>query len=308
MKIINKLKGKDQYNILKIVNKSHLFRRYIFLILGTLTYASAYNLFFYRNNLVFGGASGIAIITQKIIDPSIMIFILNVFLLLLSLIFLGKKETINSVVGSILFPFFVKLTANIGNYIQIENNDMLLISIVGGVIVGLAAGVVFKSGFTSGGTDILNQIVSKYFKISMGTSLLLTDGLIVLVGGFIFGWTRVLYALIVLYIINIMVDKVMLGISRNKAVYITTDKDDEICNYLLKELKLGMTLIGTKGGYSNKKDQIIMCVVPTAKYFEVKEGINQIDKKAVVLVTDAYQTSGIYDGNSSKGSDMSGIY
>ena len=308
MKLFKKLQGKKDYKVLKLVNKSHLFRRYIFLIIGTLIYAAAYNLFFFKNNIVYGGASGIAIITQKFIDPSIMILILNVLFLLLSLIFLGKRTTLDSLVGSILFPLFVRLTSNIGSYIMIENKDLLLISIVGGVSVGLAAGIVFKSGFTSGGTDILNQLVAKYFKVSMGTALLLTDGFIVLAGGFIFGWTKVLYALIVLYIINIMVDKVMLGISRNKAVYITTDKDDEICNYLMHELKLGVTLINTKGGYTNKRDQIIMCVVPTGDYFKVKEGINHIDKDAVVLVTDAYQTSGTYDGNSSKGSDMSGIY
>ena len=126
--------------------------------------------------------------------------------------------------------------------------------------------------------------------------MLMSDGIIVLVGGFFFGWTRVLYALIVLYIINIMVDKVVLGISNSKAVYITTNKDDDICDYLLKELNLGITLIDTRGGFTNNKDQIIMCVVPTNDYFKVSEGIKLIDPEAVVLVTDAYQTSGVYTG------------
>lgn len=124
-------------------------------------------------------------------------------------------------------------------------------------------------------------------------------GLIVLAGGFFFGWTRVLYALIVLYLINIMVDKVVIGISSNKAVYITTNEDDLVCDYLLNELNLGITLIETRGGYTNKKDQLIMCVVPTGDYFELKSGVTQIDPKAVILVTDAYQTSGIYTGNTS---------
>ena len=268
------------------------------LIIAVLIYAVAYNLFFFKNNIVYGGASGISIITQKLIDPSIMILIINVFFLVLSYFMLGKKQTLDSIVGSLLFPIFVKLTVNIDSYINIDNSDLLLITIIGGVCVGFASGIVFKSGFTTGGTDILNQIVSKYFKISIGTSMLMTDGLIVILGGFFFGWTRVLYAMIVLYIINIMVDKVVLGISGNKAVYITTDEDDRVCNYLLSELKLGITLIETRGGYTNKKDQIIMCVVPTGDYFKVKEGIGQIDPKAVVLVTDAYQTSGTYSGNS----------
>lgn len=297
MRLFKRFRNKNSGQVLKLVQKAHLFKRYIFLLIGTMIYALAYNLFFFKNNIVYGGASGISIITRNIIDPSIMIMILNVFFLVLSLIFLGKRKTLDSVVGSLLFPAFVKLTANVGNYITIENDNLLLIAIIGGVCVGTAAGIIFKSGFTTGGTDILNQIVAKYFKVSLGTSMLMTDGIIVLVGGFFFGWTRVLYAIIVLYIINIMVDKVVLGISSSKAVYITTDEDDAVCDYLLNELKLGITLIETRGGYTNKKDQIIMCVVPTGDYFEVNAGIKQLDPKAVILVTDAYQTSGTYSGN-----------
>ena len=297
MKLFKKIKEKRKENVLQLVEKTHLLKRYFLLVIAVGIYAVAYNLFFYKNNIVYGGASGISIITQNLIEPSVMIFILNVFFFVLSFFLLGKKQTLDSIVGSLLYPIFVKLTANIGNYIVIDNSDLLLITIIGGVCVGFASGIVFKSGFTTGGTDILNQIVSKCFKVSIGTSMLMTDGLIVLAGGFFFGWTRVLYALIVLYIINIMVDKVVLGISGSKAIYITTDADDEVCNYLLNELKLGITLLETRGGYTNKKDQIIMCVVPTIDYFKVSEGIEQIDPKAVVLVTDAYQTSGTYRGN-----------
>lgn len=296
MKIFNKFKVKRKNEILQLISKTHLFRRYLFLIVGVLIYAVAYNLFFFKNNIVYGGASGISIITRNIIDPSIMILILNILLLVLSFIFLGKRQTVDSIVGSLLFPLFVKLTGDIGEYVTIDNSNLLLIALIGGVSGGFAAGIVFKSGFTTGGTDILNQIVSKYCKVSIGTSMLMTDGLITLAGGFFFGWTRVLYALIVLYIINIMVDKVVLGISGNKAVYITTDKDDDVCDYLMNELKLGVTLLETRGGYTNKKDQIILCVVPTGDYFKVKEGIDHIDPSAVMLVTDMYQTKGIYKG------------
>ncbi len=305
MRLFRRFRKKKSDQILKLVEKAHLFKRYMFLIIGTLIYAVAYNLFFFKNKIIFGGASGISIITQNLIEPSIMIFILNLLFLILSFFLLGSKKTFNSVIGSLLFPLFVSLTRNIGDFIKIDNGNLLLIVIVGGVCVGTASGIVFKSGFTTGGTDILNQVVSKYFKVSIGTSVFLTDGIITIVGGFFFGWTRVLYAMIVLYIINIMVDKVVLGISNNKAVYITTDKDDDVIDYLLNELKLGITLIETRGGYTNKKDQLIMCVVPTSEYFKVSEGIAQIDSHAVILVTDAYQTSGTYSG---KGSGISGIY
>lgn len=296
MILFKKLREKRTNNVLQLVEKAHLLKRYVLLIIGVMVYAISYNLFFYKNNIVYGGASGISIITSRFIDPSIMIFILNIFFLILSYLLLGKKQTLNSIVGSLLFPIFVKLTASIGDYILIENDNLLLISLIGGVSVGVASGIVFKSGFTTGGTDILNQIVSKYFKVSIGTSMLMTDGIIVLIGGFFFGWTRVLYAMIVLYIINIMVDKVVLGISSNKAVYITTSEEEAVCDYLLNGLKLGITLIETKGGFTNRKKEMILCVVPTNDYFKVREGIEQIDPKAVMLVTDAYQTYGTYSG------------
>ena len=300
MRIFNRFKKKRREKVLQFVQKAHLFRRYIFLIIGVLIYAVAYNLFFFKNNIVYGGVSGISIITKNLINPSTLIMILNLFLLLLSLVMLGKRQTIDSIVGSLLFPIFVRLTSGIENYIVIDNSNLLLIALIGGVTVGFAAGIVFKSGFTTGGTDILNQIVSKYCKVSIGTAMLMTDGLITLIGGFFFGWTKVLYAIIVLYIINIMVDKVVLGISGNKAVYITTDADDDVCDYLLNELKLGITLLDTRGGYTNKRDQIILCVVPTSDYFKVKEGIEHIDPNAVMLVTDMYQTKGTYKGKQVK--------
>lgn len=294
MRLFEKIKIKKAELLARKVEGAHLFKRYFFLIIGVTLYAISYNLFFYKNNIVYGGASGISIILKNVLDPYIALFILNLFFLTLSFFLLGRKQTINSLVGSLLYPLMIKLTSNIGNYITIDNDNLLLISIIGGVLVGLASGTVFKSGFTTGGTDILNQIVAKYFKTSIGTAMLMTDGLIVIVGGFFFGWTKVLYAMIVLYIINIMVDKVVLGISNNKAIYINTTEEDSVSNYLLNGLKLGITLIETRGGYTNKKNQMIMCVAPTSQYFEIKEGISQIDPKAVILVTDAYQASRTY--------------
>ena len=294
MRILKALRKRNSERILKAVEHAHLVKRYIFLILGVLIYAISYNLFFLKNNLVFGGVGGISIITQDIIDPTIMILVLSIILLIISYFTLGKKETLNSLVGSLLFPLFIVLTKDIGKYIIIENDNLLLIALIGGVMVGIGSGMVFKTGFTTGGTDILNQLTSKYFKISIGTSMIITDGIIVLAGGFFFGWTRVLYAMIVLYIISLMVDKVVLGISSKKALYITTNKYEELADYIMTSLNLGVTIIETKGGYTNKRKHMIMSVIPTGDYFKVKEGINEIDPAAIIVATDAYQAEGTY--------------
>lgn len=279
-------------SIYTIINKKNRLSRYTMMIVGTLIYAAAYNLFMLENNIVAGGVGGIAIITKRFVDPSLIIFIFSIVLLLISFILLGREKTMASLVGSLLFPLFVKLTSNVAVYIPIEQTDLLLLAIFAGICEGLASGLVFKAGFTTGGTDILNQIVSKYGKFSIGTSMLLIDGLIVIAGGFAFGWTKALYAIIVLYIISIMADKVILGISSSKAFYIVTEKEAEVKKYIVDTLSHGVTVLDGRGGYTNERQKMFMCVIPTREYFKVKEGLEEIDSEAFFIVMDAYQSVG----------------
>ena len=287
-------KKENANNILTKIEKKYKVRRYIELVIGILLVALAYNIFLLPNDIVFGGVSGLAIIVKKFItiNPSTFIMISSIILLFISYIFLGKDQTKGSIVGSILFPILVNLTANINQYINIDTSNILLSVIFGGILYGFGAGLVFKAGFTTGGTDIINQIISKYFHVSMGNAMLMSDGLIVLAGGFFFGITKLMYAIIVVYIIGIMTDKVLLGISNSKAFYIITNEDEKIRDYLLNELHHGVTIFSVKGGYTHKKDEVILCVVPTREYYRVKEGIHEIDSEAFFVVCDAYEVSG----------------
>ena len=281
-------------DILKKIESKYKIRRYLQLVIGIFLIAVSFNLFLYPNDLVFGGVSGLSIIVKEItpIDPSGFIMICSLLLLIVSFLVLGKEQTKGSVIGSILFPVFVNLTTNIGNYIQIDTSNLLLCSIFSGVIYGFGAGLVFKAGFTTGGTDIINQIVSKYAHVSMGNAMLMSDGLIVLGGAYFFGLTKFMYAIIVVYIIGIITDKVLLGISNSKAFYIITNEDERIRDYLINELHHGVTIFSVKGGYTHKKDEVILCVVPTNEYYRVKEGIREIDEHAFFVICDAYEVFG----------------
>lgn len=287
-------KKENANNILTKIEKKYKVRRYIELVIGILLVALAYNIFLLPNDIVFGGVSGLAIIVKKFItlNPSTFIMISSVILLFISYIFLGKDRTKGSIVGSILFPILVNLTANINQYINIDTSNILLSVIFGGILYGFGAGLVFKAGFTTGGTDIINQIISKYFHVSMGNAMLMSDGLIVLAGGFFFGITKLMYAIIVVYIMGIMTDKVLLGISNSKAFYIITNEDEKIRDYLINELHHGVTIFSVKGGYTHKKDEVILCVVPTNEYYRVKEGIREIDEQAFFVICDAYEVFG----------------
>ncbi len=281
-------------NILKVVYKKHKIKRYFQLFVGLLLMAFAFNLFILPNDLVFGGVSGIGIIVTHYvnIDFSLFVLIVSVFLLILSYIFLGKEVSRNSVLGSILFPIFLKLTALVTNYINLDMSDQLLFALVGGAVYGFGAGLVFKAGFTTGGTDILNQILSKYAKISMGNSMLIIDGLIVISGAFVFGFLKFMYAIIILYIISILTDKVLIGISESKAFYIITSKKEEVCDFVINELNHSITTMDAKGGFSNKKNPVLFTVIPTKEYFKFKQGIKMIDKDAFFTVIDAYEVMG----------------
>lgn len=285
---------RDNKKIIKEIYKKHKIRRYMELLIGLLICAISFNLFIYPNNIVFGGVSGISIIVNNFfeINPSLFIFCSSLILLIISYIFLGKEKTACSVLGSILFPILVKLTENVGQIVSIDASDQLLFAIIGGVAYGFGAGLVFKAGFTTGGTDILNQIMCKYAKTSLGTSMLIIDGLIVLSGAFVFGWTKFMYAIIVLYIISILTDKVLLGISNCKAFYIITSKKDEICEFVINELNHSITVFDAKGGYTNTKNPVLFAVIPTKEYYKFKEGISEIDKDAFFTVIDAYEVLG----------------
>ena len=267
-------------------------KRYLTLSFGLFLYAFAYNLFLKPNNIVAGDVDGIANIFKGAINPNILITILCVSLLIISFPLLGVKTSMGSLIGTILFPLFVTLSSNVAEYIIIDSSDLLLIAIVAGVIRGIGYGLTFKMGFTTGGTDILNQIVAKYFKMSVGNAMIIVDGSIVVIGGFVYGWTNMLYALIVLYILSLITDKIMLGISKSKAFYIITSEEDKVKDYIMNTLNHGVTIFPVKGGYTKEREKMLMCVIPTREYYKLKEGISKIDGEAFFVITDAYEVRG----------------
>lgn len=289
-----KKKNISNENIVQNIYKKFRVKRYMGLIIGLLLISIGFNLFLLPNNIVFGGVSGLSIITKKLLkwNPSTFIFISSLFLLLISYLVLGKEKTRASVLGSILFPIFVNLTSDISTFIKIDNSELLISAVFGGIIYGLGAGLVFKAGFTTGGTDIINQIISKYRKVSMGNAMLMSDGLIVLSGVFVFGINKLMYAIITVYIIGLITDRVLLGISDSKAFYIIAEKDEQIKDYVLNYLNHGVTIFDARGGFTKEKEKVLFCVVPTKEYFKLKEGIHEIDKNAFFVVTDAYEVFG----------------
>lgn len=284
----------DINKLIKEINSKDYTKRFLIMLCGLLISSFAFNLLFAPNNIVIGGISGLSLIIKEYfhIKPSLFISMVSVFLIIISFIFLGKEKTINTLVVVIIYPIFIEATSKITTNINIETSSLLLTVIFGGALDGLASGLILKEGFSAGGTQIITQIMHKYLHMSIGKSSLIVNSLIIITAIFTFGLTKSMYAVIALYISTTITDWVILGISNNKSFYIITDKEEEVCEFIIQNLHHSVTIINAKGGYSNKNKKLLLCVIPTKEYFLVKEVVLEIDKNAFFLITDSYEAIG----------------
>lgn len=294
------INGKENDGILNKIIKKDYIKRYLFLIIGCFLLAFSFNVFFSPYNVVTGGIPGIAIVLNNAfgISTSLFISISYVVLLILSFIILGKETTKNSIIGTLLYPVFVYLTKDVGKFIEFDVNSILLVAVFGGIIKGIGSGLTFKYGFSTGGGDVVCQIMSKWFKISIGNAMKIFNFIIIIGSGFflsnnLYAWENVMYAIISAYISTLLTDRVLLGISSCKAFYVITTHETAIKKFLMNEIGRGVTVLEARGGYTGDMKKVLMCAVPTRDYFLAKEGILEIDKDAFILINDVYQSEGI---------------
>lgn len=281
-------------DIKKTINKKNKIGRFLLLFVSLFISASLYNILLLPLNLVTGGTSGMATITYYLyyIDPAIMILLLSVACTICGYMYLGKEKTNTTLIATIVYPMLIEITHLIFSFIKVDSSDILLLVLFAGVISGIANGLMYKTGYNSGGIQMISQILYEKLKISIAKSSLVMNLIIVLIGSVFFGFTNALYAMIFLYINSIVMDKVLLGISNNKAFYIITDHENEVKNYIIDILKHTVTTFDVKGGFLEGKRRVILTVIPSREYYRVTEGIKEIDKNAFFVVTDAYQVEG----------------
>ena len=287
--------------------KKNFIKEYLLMNVGVMLVALSFSFFLDPYNLVIGGVGGIAIIFKPYMDTSLMILIINIVLLFLALILLGKKSCINSIYGSLMFPVFTKLfnilyealvKLNNGNILVSENN-MLLVTLIGAIIMGIGLGVVVKHGGTTGGTEIPQNIVFKYWKMPYSLSLFLFDGTIVLLG-FIFvrdqngmlQYEYLLYAVIFIYLSGAVMDQIVFRGFNKRAVSIISEKNEEIKEKILNDFNRGVTIVNAIGGYTGEKRTKLVCVLSTSQFYRLKAIINEIDPHAFYYVVRANEVGG----------------
>ncbi|MBR4618200.1 MAG: YitT family protein [Bacilli bacterium] len=288
------MKEKEITEKILMKSKTSNIYRYIQLVFSLFILALLYNFFIQPAYLTTGGVNGIAILLKYLfrIKPVITISIISFFLLILNYLFLGKERTKGTLLATILYPLFIHLTSYLKPLIDINMNDMLIISIFIGVIGGICNGLIYKTGFNNGGLPVISQILFHKFKIPMGKTNLAINSIIVLIGGYYFGFTMIMYAIIINYINSVVVDKILLGISRNKSIYIVTEKTQEIKDFITNEMKHTVTVFKAEGAYSGKKKDIILSIIPTREYFQITESIKLLDPEIFYVVSDAYEVKG----------------
>lgn len=269
-----------------------IIKKYVEFLLGVFLAAVVFNIFFVPDNLAASGVSGLSLIINKLfsVDTFVFMLIVNVILIIISFILLGYKDTIRSILGSILFPLFIKITAPLINIISINEVDILIKCLVGGFLYGFSLGLVFKSGFTTGGTDIIESIIVRYLKVSMDKAIIFIDGLIVISCALVFGIEHMIYALIILICMGIYSNKYMLGINDDKVLFIISSKNEEIKNYLITHYGYGITLFPAVGGYTLNKFNVLMVSIKREYYYEIRMCILKIDNNAFISVNNSYET------------------
>lgn len=272
-------------------------RRYGYLALGTFLMAVAYKSIYDSAGMVTGGFSGIGVIVKRIstgvweggIPLWLTNTVLNIPLFIAAYVIEGKGFIKNTIIGTILLTSYL---AVLPSY-PVPEADYLLASVYGGVICGTGVGLVLKSGFTTGGTDMLAVLLHRVFKsYSLAKIIQILDGIIIAAGILVFGIQVSLYAIIATYVAALMTDMVLEGGKHARAAIIISDKNEEIANVLINKVERGVTKFSASGGFSNKEKIVLLCIVSKKEITQVKELVFDIDEKSFLIVGDVREVMG----------------
>lgn len=243
-------------------------------------------------DILSGGVAGISIITRKLLNISttLMIDILVIGLFIVGAFVLGKEFALKTALSSFVYPVFLEILVRFPVKLEI---DMLMSCIFGGLIAGAGVGIAFRYNASTGGTDIIALTANKYLNVPVSTAVMITDGIITLIGVLTFGLQDVLMGIVYIYASSLAINKVMVPKTDEAvALYIITDKLKEICDYIHIDLFRGTTILQGRGGYTEQERDIILTVVSKSQYMKLSHFVEKTDPYAFVIVSDAKEIKG----------------
>lgn len=271
---------------------------YVLIVTGAFVLASGFVFFINPYNIVPGGVYGVGIVVHHLI-PAVPVgmfgLAMNIPLTFLGIKILGPKFGFKTILGMVLTSVFMDILTNIfGEDDPLLLKDELLLScIFGGIVIGVGLGLIFRSRATSGGSDIIAMIFAKYTKLPLGQLLMLVDSVIVLIGLIVFkDWKIPLYSWIVIYITGKVIDIILDGINYDKALFIISDKHEEIGQCILKNLDRGGTYFKSEGLFSGQPKNVIFTVITRRELTTLENMIQLIDPKAFLTVMNTSEILG----------------
>lgn len=256
--------------------------RGIIIFLGMVLSSIGVNAFLTPAGLLGGGVTGLAVISNKVFNTNVGIatFVLNIPIYILGFTYLNKRFCLFSMFNTLAFSLVIGLTQNI----VIPIDDILLQSIFGGVLAGTGYGLVFKAESTLGGTDIIGAILKQNFNISIKTTSLSINLVVVLMGSILFGLKPSLYTLISMYISANVMSVVKDMMDKKESIMLISDKSLEIAEEIMKDMGRGVTFIDAEGAYTKEKKKIIYCIVFSSEIPKIKNIAFKHDKKSFISI------------------------
>lgn len=253
--------------------------------------AISINLFLGPHHIAAGGASGIGILAEAAlgINRSVVVLFLNVIVLILAAVFLGKKIFFSTLIGSFLFPLALRVVPT-----TMVTDERLLSVIFGSIIFAVGVAILYNIQASSGGTTIPPLIFEKYFGVNTSLGLLLTDTVIVFMSLYVFGFEEFLFAILSLGITSIVMSYIETGLKRRKVVMIISqDYSEKIREKLAQEVKRGMTMFDIRSSKDEENGEMIMVVITGREYPKLKTMIDKIDPESFMVVYNVAEVHGL---------------
>lgn len=300
---LNKKRNKMNKNY-----KAKLWINYLMIVVGSIITAAGINIFLVPNKIAPGGVTGIATVIYHLsngkLPVGIVMLALNIPLFIIGMKYIGKRFIIRTLFGTILLSVIVDSTQPLTNhFIELfltrpeypyYTPDILLYSLFGGLFMGMGLGLIFRSGATTGGSDLAAKIINHFIpNFTVGQILLFIDIFIIIFATIVFkSFIIGLYAIVTLFIMSKVIDAVLEGVNFAKAVYIISDKSGEISKRILYEMDRGVTALKGTGMYTGKERDVLLCILYRAQISQLKQIVKVIDPNAFVILADVREVLG----------------
>lgn len=280
----------------KRINRIRLRDAFV-IFLGSTLMAFAVKYIFDPAGLVTGGVSGLTIIIKdlsaRFLGYPIPLWVSNVVLNVPIFLFAIKTDGPRSVMRTGLSWIIMSVELAIMPEWAPLGNNLLLVSLYGGLCFGVATGLLLSVRATSGGTDMLGNSLHKYFRqYSMGRIILVLDGLIVVLGALVFDIEHTLYAIISVFVMGKLTDKVLDSGKKAKMAFIISEKNQEIAQEIMTELDRGVTALHGRGMYQGEEKDILFCICSKRDIVDIKDIVKEHDRNAFFIIGNASEVLG----------------